>query len=155
MSARAGGGRPAWAHSGTPSRRRSPVDDPLNPAERVEQRRVADYLRARGDLLWTHVPNESKRGARQGLALKEAGMQRGFPDLVIFNPVWAGDLVPKSGLAIELKRVKGGRTSPEQMEWLDALRKCGWVAEVACGAEEAIGWIEANYGEPKAARRVA
>ncbi len=134
---------------------RRPVD-PLNPLESVEQRRVADYLRARGDLLWTHVPNESKRGPRQGRALRDAGMKRGVPDILIFTPIYrAGVAAPYVGLAIELKRRKGGKVSPEQREWINALGECGWRIAVAKGADEAISAIEACYGAPCAGRRVA
>lgn len=147
--------RPSWVRPASRPHR-PPVNDPLNPLEAVEQRRVADYLRARGDLVWVHAPNESRRSARQGRALKEAGMQRGVPDVLIFTPVFrAGIAAPYVGLAIELKRLHGGRLEPEQSVWRDWLRECGWYWEMCRGADAAIAVIEECYGPPQAARRVA
>ena len=52
------------------------------------------------------------------------------------------------GVAIELKRQKGGTTSPEQREWLENLENHGWCCAVCKGWEEAreflagLGWNE-------------
>ena len=152
--------RPTWAQPVAPRRRRAAVNDPLNPLEHVEQRRLADYLRARGDLLWTHVPNESKRGARQGRALKEAGMQRGVPDVLIFNPFPLDSRVNRTcracaGLAIELKRVRGKGPTLEQRWWAEQLALAGWRWDLCRGADAAIKVIEQAYGPPSAAGRRA
>ena len=45
-------------------------------------------------------------------------------------------------MAIELKRTKGSRTTPEQLEWLGALIDVGVKAIVAYGAGQAIQFIE-------------
>lgn len=73
------------------------------------------------------TPNAAKRHFKTGKSLKDEGMSKGFPDLSI----------PSLFLYIEMKRLKGGRLSPEQKAWLEYLRSVGYRAEVAKGAEEA------------------
>jgi len=116
----------------------------LCPPEEAEQRTVAAYLDARGDLLWFHPPNESLRSPRQGRRLQLAGMKRGVQDFLIFTGTQDG-LV---GTAIELKRRRGGMVTPEQKQWRLALAAQGWCAEVCRGADEAIALIERHYGKP-------
>lgn len=79
-----------------------------------------------------HVPNGGSRHPAEAARLKAAGVKSGVPDLCL--PVPRGHW---HGLYIELKRVKGGRISPEQTEWLDALIKQGYSASVCRGWEEA------------------
>lgn len=55
----------------------------------------------------------------------------GFPDLVLLNPRVGRMLVA------ELK-VKGGRVTPQQREWLDAFAKCGCESYV---------WYPHNWDE--------
>ena len=108
------------------------------PTEAQEQRRLAEWLYVR-KLVWVHVPNEGKRSPRTGRMLKLTGMQAGFPDVVLFS---APPNKPSArGAAIELKRVKGSKTSVEQMEWLLALGECGWETYLARGADAAIAWL--------------
>ena len=86
----------------------------------------------------THIGNESQLGGRAGVIrgarLKAIGQSKGFPDyLLAVN----GQLV-----AIEMKRQKGGHTSPEQKEWLETLTDCGVKCFVCRGAESAIETVE-------------
>jgi len=46
------------------------------------------------------------------------------------------------GIAIELKRKKGGKVRKSQKKWLDTLDVLGWLTKVAHGADEAIDWLE-------------
>jgi hypothetical protein len=75
----------------------------------------------------------------QGTAIKmkRAGYVKGFPDLFIYEP--RGKY---HGLAIELKREKGGQVSPEQNEWRNALESRGYCAYICRGFEEAREKIE-------------
>lgn len=114
------------------------------PAERVEQSVVARYLDMLG-VRWCHVPNEGKRKKSTGGFLVGQGMKAGCPDILIFTPP---PLHPEArGVAIEMKRIKGGRVSDEQREWLDDLASLGWIAQVCHGANAAIrflkqlGWV--------------
>lgn len=81
----------------------------------------------------------------QAIKMKRAGYKAGFPDLFFYEPRGG-----YHGLAIELKRSKGGTTSPLQKEWLEALKKRGYYATVAQGfdaAKKVIDWymrLEAN-----------
>jgi len=67
--------------------------------------------------------------------LKASGVVRGVPDLLIFDPPPLREAV---GVALELKREKGGSVSPEQQRWLQELNARGWVAIVARGAADAL-----------------
>ena len=107
------------------------------PTERQEQVRVAKLLDQLG-LLWCHVPNEGhgrrgKEGAIRGARLRAEGLKSGVPDVLIFDKNSRPGSV---GLAIELKRVKGGRVSEDQKRWLEELEKRGWVCKVCKGFDE-------------------
>ena len=66
--------------------------------------------------------------------MKAAGVSKGFPDYLIFKD--------GSKYAIELKRVRGSKTSPEQREWLQVLANHGFEAAICHGAKEAIDFLE-------------
>lgn len=82
--------------------------------------------------------------------LKGEGVRAGVPDLCL--PVSRGGY---HGLYIELKRISGGRVSPEQRKWLESLRQEGYMAVVCHGWDEARHTIEsyldgeAQYGGNK------
>jgi len=75
--------------------------------------------------------------------LKAEGVQRGVPDMLIFHATRQG----ACGLAIEMKRRKGGKVSADQRHWLDGLAAQGWACVVAKGSHMAIDAIEAAYGQ--------
>lgn len=116
----------------------------LQPDESAEQRAViawAASLEPRHPelaLLYA-IPNAGgyKGGYRSNVALvvqsKRMGVRSGVPDLHL--PVARSGY---HGLWLELKRQLGGKVSPEQTWWLEALRKQGHYAEVCRGAAEAI-----------------
>lgn len=112
------------------------------PTESDEQKIVVEYLKARG-MMFSHVPNGAKRGFRTASWLKSLGLTKGMPDILIF------DRVPKNpdvrGVAIEMKRRKGGVISIEQNSIMERLRECGWLCQVAHGANEAIFWIDSIW----------
>lgn len=105
------------------------------PAESVEQRAVACYLDSLG-VLWCHVPNEGKRKKSTGGFLVGQGLKKGCPDVLIFDSPPASPAV--RGVAIEMKRKRGGKVSPEQQEWLDRLNGLGWITFVCQGANDAL-----------------
>lgn len=82
------------------------------------------------DMLF-HVPNGGSRNRIEAARLKAQGVKSGVPD--IWLPVPRGK---HHGLVIELKRLKGGRTSREQVQWITSLNAHGYKA-VVCR-----GWIE-------------
>jgi len=76
--------------------------------------------------------------------LKAQGMKSGVPDVVILSKP------PKApgarGVAIELK-VKGGKVSAAQDEFLRRMRNCEWLTYVCYGSSEAIRYLEQlGYG---------
>jgi hypothetical protein len=116
-----------------PKREKKKKDPDAMPTEHQEQVKLVGYMRRKG---WTFcaIPNGGSRSsAIEGARLRASGLQRGFPDLLLFWPVQA---------AIELKRQKGGRVSDEQRAWLDTLEGCGWKVQVCKGADAAIEWLE-------------
>lgn len=85
------------------------------------------------ELEWLfHVPNGGARHPVAAARLKLEGVKAGVPDLLL--------LVPRGGfhgLAVELKRRKGGYASAEQKKWLQALTAAGYKAVVCKGWEDA------------------
>ena len=118
--------------------------DPNNPWESVEQADLNDYLNTRR-LLWFHCPNE-RSSPKQAKVLSTQGAKSGVPDILILSPPPGAP--GRVGVAIELKRRKSppSAASPSQRQWLEQLRGCGWVAEVAHGAGPAVALIEQLYG---------
>ena len=116
------------------------------PTEFEEQVKLAEYLDRQG-YCWCHVPNGGNRDAKTGAKMKKQGVKPGVPDVLIFD-------VPDTdnchrGIAIELKRKKGGKVRESQDEWLGKLSCRHWLIKVARGADEAINWLEQIFGEVK------
>lgn len=116
-------------------------------SEYQEQCIVADYLRKRWpNVLWTATAGGVRLSIGAATKLKRMGLNRGVPDLLIFEPLVIpadmGTSVFCPGLAIEMKVQKGGVVSPEQKQWRKALTDRGWEALVCHGADEAIAAIE-------------
>lgn len=78
-----------------------------------------------------HIPNEGKRSASFGAALRRQGLKKGVPDLCL--PVARGKY---HGLYVEMK---AGRNTPtvDQIRWLDALERQGYHAVWCSGWERA------------------
>ena len=114
------------------------------PSEEVDQRNLARYLDMLG-LRWAHIPNGGHRNKIVAAKLKGQGVKPGVPDNFIFD---APPLYPCApGAVIELKRVKGGTTSPEQKDWLNYLAGRGWIVKVCKGFDEAVEFIKSlGYG---------
>lgn len=102
-------------------------------------------------ILYCHVPNE-RVGDVQRKILAGLGVKAGVPDLLIFTlprPCPAnGWMWPTyHGVAIEMKRSKGGKATHMQSKWLRCLSQCGWMTRVCHGSNEAIDWLEElGYG---------
>ena len=98
------------------------------PTEHQEQVELVKWMRQ------THpqhrifaIPNGGHRSKTTAANLKKEGAVRGIPDLFI----------PSLNLWVEMKRTKGGVTSPEQKDWIAYLQSIGHHAEVCRGAEDA------------------
>jgi hypothetical protein len=102
--------------------------------ESREQQRVAYWLRAAG-IFFCAIPNGGFRNRFEAGRMKAEGVTAGAPDILIFDPPEVGVFC---GVALELKRRKGGRVSEEQRAFLQQLGQIGWLTVVANGAEEAF-----------------
>ena len=130
-------------------------------SESADQKTLAnllDTIRINGKpLCWCHVPHEGKRPTVNikgkevplyAIELKRKGVKPGVPDNLIFD---SPPKFPKiKGLAIELKRSDGGKTTKYQDDWLEALAQRGWAAVVCHGIDECIKTLE-YYGYLKGA----
>lgn len=92
-----------------------------------------------------HVPNGGHRSKRTASALRRQGVKPGVPDVVL--PV-ARD--GHHGLYVEMKRLQGGRVSPEQCAWIEALSSQGYRAVLCRGWEQArdaiVDYLAAEAG---------
>lgn len=108
---------------------------------------VARLLDSSG-LLWTAVPNAGVRTPRQGKWMKDEGLKKGVPDLLIFTPFdkpGTDDGNWCSGLAIELKNGKKGIVSEHQQTWLVRLELAGWKAVVCRDMDEVLETLRHCY----------
>jgi hypothetical protein len=101
--------------------------------EELDQIEFMNWLKRNHYEIWLkthHSPNGGHRHKAVAAKLKLMGTKRGFPDLVFYHPVgkW-------SGLVIEAKARKGGRTSTEQKDWLEILSSCGFQTHVCPGID--------------------
>ena len=83
------------------------------------------------------VPNGGKRSIITATILKREGCKRGVPDILLLHASKGFH-----GLAIELKKEKGGVVSPEQKQWISNLTDEGYAAHVCKGSEQAINTIK-------------
>jgi len=113
--------------------------DPEDWTERQIQCAVASIL-DKLEVCWCHVPNEGKRDRITGARLRAAGLKSGVPDILIFDP--APNKPGTRGVAIELKRSKGGRVSEMQEAWLNRLSRRKWHTVVCRGYAETIKELE-------------
>jgi len=89
------------------------------------------------------IPNGQKLGGTERqrnfamVRLKRQGFQVGVSDYFLPIPIGQVGNGGAAGLWIELKRLKGGRTSDEQAVWLLRMAHLGYAARIARGWEEA------------------
>lgn len=106
------------------------------PTEAQEADVLVAYLRRRS-IPFTHIPNETghtMEARRRAVRMKRQGVSRGFPDYIV--------VLRKRVIAIELKRQRGSKTSPEQTAWVETLNDSGMPTAICRGAVQAIAFIE-------------
>jgi len=81
------------------------------------------------------IPNGGHRAKRVAAALKAEGVKRGVPDIFL---MYAGVTY-----FLEMKKAKGGRTSPEQKLMIARLERAGAICAVCKGLQEAVPQLEA------------
>lgn len=111
--------------------------------ERAEQALVASYLRANNIQVIVTLGG-IKLSESQKRLYKQAGYQPGTPDL--FIPYARGKF---HGLAIEMKKKKGGTVSDVQKDYLKNLEKEGYKIVIARGASDALQYIQSYLGGVK------
>ena len=112
----------------------------IYPSEHSEQVGFINWFRAKyPQVLIFAIPNGEKRAITVAKRLKAEGVVRGIPDL--FIPQWT--------LWVEMKRISGGRLSPEQKGMITYLEGIGQKVIVAKGAADASRQIlehcDANF----------
>lgn len=93
---------------------------------------IADVLRrfCKPGWRWAHYPAGEHRDARTGTKLRAMGVQRGWPDLILFNPCGALH-------ALELKR-RGAKLSADQEDFRKWCGVYGVPYSVATSVDEAM-----------------
>jgi hypothetical protein len=110
-------------------------------SEANQQEIVIKYLRlAYPDALYCASAGGMRTSYLQAVKMKRTGYVKGFPDLFIYEP--RGEFY---GLAIEMKKEKGGVASPEQKRWQEQLRNRGYASYICKGNEEAIKVIDEYF----------
>jgi hypothetical protein len=112
-------------------------------SEANQQEIVIKYLRlAYPDALYCASAGGMWTSDSQRIKMARTGYVKGFPDLFIYEPRGAF-----FGLAIEMKKEKGGTASPEQKRWQEQLRNRGYASYICKGSEEAIKVIDEYFNE--------
>ena len=100
----------------------------IYPSEHDEQVGFINWFRAKyPQVLIFAIPNGEKRAITVAKRLKAEGVVRGIPDLFI----------PQFNLWVEMKRISGGRLSPEQRAMIVYLEGIGQKVIVGKGAADA------------------
>lgn len=95
-----------------------------------------------------HIPNGELRHKAVAVKLKAAGVKKGIPDTFL-------SVARKGfhGLYVEMKRADGD-TSPEQDQWILALRLQGYQVSVAYSWVEAARVIASYLGDKEAIKQL-
>lgn len=111
-------------------------------SEQSEHQGVAAYLDRKG-YTWEHTPNGGARTEASGHTMRTLGAKRGSADIKIFDRVPG---LAVRGVAIEMKKRRGGVVSPAQRARAKKMEACGWLTYFAAGEEEAIRFVESLFG---------
>ncbi len=113
--------------------------------EGLEQLQVANWLRFH-NIMFLHIPNESRRHKLEGITLRLLGLTSGAFDILIFDT--PPNYPDKKGFALEMKAKKGAKPTDNQVNWQSQITKRDWLTAICYGAEEAIKVLEdAGYGQ--------
>lgn len=111
---------------------------PENLKETYEQQNFVKYARTvlkfykLPEHLLFAIPNEGIRNQKNASRMKAEGMVSGVPDLFLAIP-----LKGFHGLFIEMKRLRGSKTTPEQKIFIEDLKKQGYSCHICKGCKEA------------------
>lgn len=114
------------------------------PTEDAEQTAFVHWLEIE-QLRFTAIPNGTyTKSWSQKAKNHRTGLRAGFPDLVVLIPPHRSIDGQGRFLCIEMKRRTGGKVSPEQRAWIEAINALDTsrvAAYVAKGAAEAIAIV--------------
>jgi hypothetical protein len=114
---------------------------PTPESESNQQEIVVKYLRlAYPDALYCASAGGMWTSDSQRIKMARTGYVKGFPDLFIYEP-----RREFHGLAIEMKKVKGSKIEPEQVQWQEQLRNRGYCSYICKGKDEAIKIIDEYF----------
>jgi hypothetical protein len=113
----------------------------LTPSEYEECKVFVQYLKlkqaSKRVLLYSHIPNETYTTSwNQKIKNKQMGVVPGIPDYLV--------ITRNKIIFVEMKRVKGNKSTPAQDVWINTLNSLGTPAKVCYGADEAIKFVEEN-----------
>lgn len=114
------------------------------PTEHAEQVKIIQWFDRqypKGDVRLFAVPNGGQRHPAVAKKLKDEGVRKGVPDLMLLAPRGG-----YAGLVIELKRIKWSATTTEQVGWLNHLNAQGFKAVICKGGDAAIETIKSYLG---------
>jgi hypothetical protein len=101
--------------------------------EALIQEAVINYINAQySGTLYCASAGGVRTSMRQAVMMKRTGYVKGFPDIFIYEPRDAFH-----GLAIEMKREKGGVVSLHQKEWHKKLTERRYFCAICKGFDEA------------------
>lgn len=83
-----------------------------------------------------HIPNGGKRSKAEAGRFRAEGVKAGVPDLCLPEPLHG-----YHGLYIEMKRLRGSKTTEDQKRWMAHLADRGYCVRKCKGWEEAAGVI--------------
>jgi hypothetical protein len=117
------------------------------PLEEDEQIAFVQWCRLHG-IIVHHSGNEiggsTPAMKARALKMKRMGTSAGFPDLVLFIPVYGvtDEIDTYQPAFIEMKRKKGSTISQAQKGWLKVIDMAGIPCAVCKGAEAAVEFVE-------------
>ena len=124
------------------------------PLERNEAITLTDWVKAQGlGRWWIMIPNASKLAGNPGqraamvAKMKRQGFYVGASDYFLAMPQRG-----YHGLWLELKRQRGGSTTPEQKQFQLEMASMGYAVAICKGFEEARQAINDYFGANWAAR---
>ena len=120
------------------------LPEPEEDVEQISLFRWAAHNRGRWPELelMFHIPNGGKRSKTEAERFREMGVKAGVSD--VFLPVARNGC---HGLWIEMKRLRTGRPTKDQLEWIENMIKQGYAATVCHGWEQAAKVIEGYMRE--------
>jgi hypothetical protein len=116
----------------------------MNSPELIEQHKVVVWCHTKGIKIGATAQSTYTTSWNQLRRNKMAGTVKGLPDLILIIPAKYRKDGQSVCVFLEMKRIKGGVVSPEQKDWISALKGCwGVYASVAHGADDAIDYLSA------------